>query len=165
MSPSAVRPFLNSSTLALSALTFLPSASLLLPSSSAWNRRFSSRMTCPSLAPFTVSSTCLPTQSSVKVTFLPNSFSSSGTTGLRLYFGLGFPSGRPRCDMRMTALAPCSMAYLMVGSAPTMRWLLVILSPSRGTLKSTCASNQCPIPLENKQRLVSDLRGQGRACP
>lgn len=92
-----------------------------------------------------MSSTCLPTQSSVKVTFLPNSFSSSGTTGLRLYFGLGFPSGRPRWDMRMTALAPLSMAYLIVGRAPTMRWLLVILSPSRGTLKSTCGEDQISI--------------------
>ena len=38
----------------------------------------------------------------------------------------------------MTALAPLSMAYLMVGRAPTMRCLLVIfLSESSGTLKST----------------------------
>ena len=39
----------------------------------------------------------------------------------------------------MTALAPLSMAYLMVGTAPAIRWLLVMfLSESRGTLKSTC---------------------------
>lgn len=36
------------------------------------------------------------------------------------------------------ALAPWSPAYLMVGRAPTMRWLFVIfLSESSGTLKST----------------------------
>jgi hypothetical protein len=137
MSPRAVSPFLNSSTFALSALTFLPSASFELPSSSAWKRRFSSRMTCPFSALLTVSSTSLPTQSFVKITLLPSSFSSSGTTGLRLYFGFAFPSGRPRCDMRMTALAPFSTAYLIVGRAPTIRWLFVILSPSSGTLKST----------------------------
>lgn len=42
--------------------------------------------------------------------------------------------------MRITALAPWSMAYFIVGSAPTMRWVLVTLelvSLSRGTLKST----------------------------
>ena len=50
----------------------------------------------------------------------------------------------------MTALAPFSMAYLMVGSAPTMRWLLVMFfSASRGTLKSTCESYQEPIVAGN----------------
>ena len=39
----------------------------------------------------------------------------------------------------MTALAPWSMAYLIVGTAPAIRWVFVtFLSESRGTLKSTC---------------------------
>jgi hypothetical protein len=138
-SPRAVKPFLNFSTSALSALTFFPSESFELPSSSAWKRKFSSRITCPPLAPLTVSSTSLPTQSLVKMTSLPNSFSNSATTGFKLYFGLALPSGRPRCDIKMTAFAPLSTAYLIVGRAPAIRWLFVIfLSPSRGTLKSTC---------------------------
>src|SRR5690606_36128510 len=77
--------------------------------------------------------------SGAKVTLLPSSFSSSGTTGFSEYLGLTLPSGRPRWDMSTTALAPLSMAYLMVGTAPTMRCgLVMFLSPSRGTLKSTC---------------------------
>jgi hypothetical protein len=40
--------------------------------------------------------------------------------------------------MRITDLAPAEMACLIVGRAPTMRWLFVILEEeSRGTLKST----------------------------
>ncbi len=138
MSPKAVKPFLNSSTLALSALTFFPSASFELPSSSAWKRRFSKRTTCPPLALLTISSTSLPTQSGAIWTLLPRSFSNSGTTGFRENFALTFPSGHPRWDIRTTALAPFSMAYLIVGTAPAIRWLFVtFLSASRGTLKST----------------------------
>ena len=41
--------------------------------------------------------------------------------------------------MRITDLAPWSMAYFIVGRAPTMRWgLVTFLSESKGTLKSTC---------------------------
>ena len=138
MSPSAVSPLRNSSTLALSALTLLPSLSTPLPSSSTWKRRFSRRTTPPLSVLLTISSTSEPTESGARVTLLPRSFSSSGTTGFSEYLGLTWPLGRPRWDMRMTAFAPWSMAYLMVGTAPTMRWGLVILSPSRGTLKSTC---------------------------
>jgi hypothetical protein len=164
-SPNAVNPFLNFSTSALSALTFLPSASLELPSSSAWKRRFSSRITCPPLAPLTVSSTSLPTQSLVKMTSLPSSFSSSATTGFKLYFELTLPSGRPRCDIKMTAFAPFSAAYLMVGRAPAMRWLFVILSPSRGTLKSTCIPIMLLAVLHHNRRKRSNLLGSRHACP
>lgn len=140
-SPSAVKPLRNSATFSLSALVLLPSLSLAEPSSSMWKRRFSKRTTPPLSVLLTMASTSEPTQSGAKVTDLPpNSFSSSGTTGCRLYLGLGLPLGRPRWDIRTTALAPLSMAYLMVGIAPAMRWLLVIfLSASRGTLKSTYA--------------------------
>jgi hypothetical protein len=139
ISPKAVKPLRNSATFSLSALTLLPSASLELPSSSAWKRKFSNRITWPPVAWLTISSTSFPTESGAMITFFPpNSFSSSGTTGLREYLGFAFPSGRPRWDMRMTALAPLSIAYLIVGTAPAIRWLLVMfLSASRGTLKST----------------------------
>ena len=117
----------------------LPSASVPLPSSSMWKRRFSSSTTSPLSALATMASTSGPTQSGAKVTLLPSCFSSTGTTGLSEYLGLTLPSGRPRCDMRITALAPLSMADLMVGMAPTMRCGLVTsLLASRGTLKSTC---------------------------
>ena len=45
----------------------------------------------------------------------------------------------------MTALAPCSMAYLIVGTAPTMRCGFVIfLEESSGTLKSTRIRTRLP---------------------
>ena len=47
--------------------------------------------------------------------------------------------------MSTTALALCSRAYLMVGKAATMRWLFVILSPSKGTLKSTRISTRLSV--------------------
>ena len=55
-----------------------------------------------------------------RVTHVSRSFSSSAATGLRVYLGLGCPSGLPRWDISTTLLAPCSSAYLMVGSAATM---------------------------------------------
>jgi len=92
----------------------------------------------PPLACRQCSSTSFPTQSSKKVTGFPSCFSTSGITGFKEYFSTFFPSGRPRWDIKMTALAPLSRAYLMVGTAPTIRWVLVTLrSALRGTLKST----------------------------
>ena len=52
-----------------------------------------------------------------KTTYFPSRFSSSATTGFMLSLGLGLPSGRPRWDMRITALAPFSKASLTVGRA------------------------------------------------
>lgn len=57
-------------------LVFLPSASLELPSSAAWNRRFSRRKTCPFLPSLTAFSTSSPTQSLRKVTGVLRSSSS-----------------------------------------------------------------------------------------
>jgi hypothetical protein len=48
MSAREVRDFLNSFTFSGSALVFLPSLSLLLPSSSMWNRKFSRSTIWPS---------------------------------------------------------------------------------------------------------------------
>lgn len=48
-------------------------------------------------------------------------FDSSFATGAKLYFLLTFPSGRPKWDMRTTAFAPLSIAYLIVGRAATIR--------------------------------------------
>ena len=47
-------------------------------------------------------------------------------TGFNVIFAFFLPSGRPRCDMRITALAPFFSASSMVGIAPTMRCGLVI---------------------------------------
>ena len=80
---------------------FLP-----LPSSSTWNRRFSSKKTCPSFPAWTAFLVSSPTQSSRKVTSRLSSSDSLVATGLSEYLELGEPSGRPRCDMRMTDLAP-----------------------------------------------------------
>lgn len=59
-----------------SPLTFFPSLSLLDPSSSAWNLRFSSKKISPSLLFLTASSVSLPTQSGRKVTGLERSSES-----------------------------------------------------------------------------------------
>ena len=52
---------------------------------------------------------------------------------------------------------PCSSAYLIVGSAATMRWLLVIapVALSCGTLKSTRISTR--FPLRFRSRMVLNL--------
>lgn len=61
-----------------------------------------------------------------------------GDDGLERVLGVGLAVGAARCDMSTTDLAPCSRAYLMVGTAPTMRCgLVTFLFSSRGTLKST----------------------------
>lgn len=156
----------NSATFSLSALVLLPSLSLAEPSSSMWKRRFSRRTTSPLPALLTMPSTSEPTQSGAKVTDLPSSFSSSGTTGFRLYLGLGLPLGRPKWDIRTTVLAPLSRACLMVGMAPAMRWLLVtFLSASRGTLKSTCPTSNCQIhvlALDTLENCPSSSSSPGR---
>jgi hypothetical protein len=82
-SPSFVRPWRNSCTLAGSALVLLPSLSLEEPSSSMWKRRFSSRMTEPSEALEMACSTSGPTQSLTKMTFFESCDSSSAATGSR----------------------------------------------------------------------------------
>jgi len=102
------------------------SCSIPLPSSSTCHRKFSSTMMEPSAGLAHAASTSAPTQLSRNVTGLPISSPSLSATGLRVIDGFGRPSGRPRCDMRITALAPFSRASLIVGMAPTMRCVLVI---------------------------------------
>lgn len=65
-------------------LTFLPSLSLELPSSSAWNRKFSSKKISPSLLFLTASSVSLPTQSGRKVTGLLRSSESLSACDFRV---------------------------------------------------------------------------------
>ncbi|KAH9426564.1 hypothetical protein DERP_002663 [Dermatophagoides pteronyssinus] len=55
------------------------------------------------------------------VTFLFNKRLISSATGRNEYFVLRKPSGRPRWLINTTALAPFSKAYLIVGSAATIR--------------------------------------------
>ena len=47
-------------------------------------------------------------------------FLSASATGLRENLGFGFPSGLPRWLIRTTDLAPCSSAYLIVGTAASI---------------------------------------------
>mmetsp|Transcript_19914 Transcript_19914/g.66985 ORF Transcript_19914/g.66985 Transcript_19914/m.66985 type:complete len:248 (+) Transcript_19914:1097-1840(+) len=139
-SPSLARDARKASTAAFSALTFSPLASTPLPSSSKWKRRFSRRITEPGAGEAQAASTSGPTQSERKVTGFPRRPSRALATGAMEYFSTLLPSGRPRCDMRTTLLAPLSRQYLMVGRAPSMRAVLVILDGSAlscGTLKST----------------------------
>ena len=56
-----------------------------------------------------------PTQSSAKATGAQRRAASASATGRRLMSGTRLPSGRPRCDIRMT-FAPFLRRYLMVGS-------------------------------------------------
>ena len=50
-------------------------------------------------------------------THLPITFLSSSATGLSEYWGSALPSGRPRWLIKIIALAPLSIACLMVGTA------------------------------------------------
>ena len=89
------------------------------------------------------------------IIYLPSKRSYSSATGAREYFSTTLPSGRPRWLIVTTLRAPLSNIYRMVGRAATILrdveesqwardenrytylWLLVIVLPSRGTLKST----------------------------
>mmetsp|Transcript_8416 Transcript_8416/g.19661 ORF Transcript_8416/g.19661 Transcript_8416/m.19661 type:complete len:253 (-) Transcript_8416:4-762(-) len=145
-SPFLARDSRNLVTSSSVALNGLPSSSTPLPSSSTWKRTFSRTMMDPSAGLAQAASTSAPTQSERKVTGLPMSSPSLSAMGLRENFGLARPSGRPRWDMRITALAPLSRASLIVGMAPLILWLLVMLPClSWGTLKSTRMSTLLPL--------------------
>ena len=73
----------------------------------------------------------------IKYTYFPSSFFSSSATGFKENFSFLCPFGRPRWLIRTTDFAPLSRPYLIVGRAPTIRWLFVISLPFKGTLKST----------------------------
>mmetsp|Transcript_37584 Transcript_37584/g.120479 ORF Transcript_37584/g.120479 Transcript_37584/m.120479 type:complete len:234 (+) Transcript_37584:864-1565(+) len=137
----------KAATLSLSALTFSPAASTPLPSSSTWKRTFSSRMTEPGAGSAHAASTSSPQQSVRKVTGFSMSFSSALATGASVNLGTTLPSGRPRWDARTTDLAPFSRQYLIEGSAPSMRAVLVMMVGSAlscGTLKSTRMKTRLP---------------------
>ena len=63
--------------------------------------------------------------------------------GRRLMSGTRLPSGRPRCDIRMT-FAPLSFRYLIVGSDSRRRLSLSTTPSFRGTLKSTRTMTRLP---------------------
>ena len=73
-------------------------------------------------------------------------FLQFAATGFMLISAFGLPFGRPRWEARMTP-APCSSAYLMVGSEARMRLSLVISCPplASGTLKSTRMKTRFPL--------------------
>mmetsp|Transcript_15516 Transcript_15516/g.29289 ORF Transcript_15516/g.29289 Transcript_15516/m.29289 type:complete len:227 (-) Transcript_15516:138-818(-) len=117
----------NAATFSLSALILLPSGSTPLPSSSTWNRRFSKRMTVPGAGSAQVASTSAPQQSLQNVTGLPSFSSRILATGAKENFSTTLPSGRPKCEAKTMDFAPFSRTFLMVGSAPSMRCVFVIL--------------------------------------
>mmetsp|Transcript_6971 Transcript_6971/g.8397 ORF Transcript_6971/g.8397 Transcript_6971/m.8397 type:complete len:260 (+) Transcript_6971:721-1500(+) len=123
-----------------------PSSCLMpLPSSSACQRRFSRTMMEPGTGSAHDASTSAPTQLERNVTGFSRSSPSLSATGFSVIDCCGHPSGRPRCDMSTTDLAPFPSAISMVGNAPTIRWAFVMLpSLSCGTLKSTRISTRLP---------------------
>ena len=86
-----------------------------------------------------------PTQSSRNFTGLPSSSASLSATGLSENFATFWPSGRPRW-LASTTEPPFSRMYRIVGSAATMRSVLVIAPVvlSCGTLKSTRTRTRLP---------------------
>src|ERR1039457_3278002 len=78
-----------------------------------------------------------PKQSGACLTFLPSSSPRRLEAGAMVYLTFFSPLGRPRWEAS-TTFAPCSIAYLIVGTAPAMRVSSVMLPLSSwGTLKST----------------------------
>ena len=131
MSPSSESAFANTGSFLVSPATYLT---------------FSMRSISPALrsfaAAFTLSSTT--TSEGTNLTSFPVSSASLFATGARLNSGFGSPLGLPRCDMSTTD-APCSRRYSMLGRAALMRMSSVILSPSRGTLKSHLITALLPV--------------------
>mmetsp|Transcript_9355 Transcript_9355/g.18722 ORF Transcript_9355/g.18722 Transcript_9355/m.18722 type:complete len:209 (+) Transcript_9355:587-1213(+) len=120
-SPSFDSDSRKATTCSSVGLNAVPSAFTPLPSSSAWKRRFSRTMMEPSAGLAHAASVSAPTHDGRNVTGLLRSSPRRSATGFRVIFSFGLPSGRPKCDIRMTALAPPSSALLIVGIAPTMR--------------------------------------------
>mmetsp|Transcript_25187 Transcript_25187/g.76449 ORF Transcript_25187/g.76449 Transcript_25187/m.76449 type:complete len:256 (+) Transcript_25187:1189-1956(+) len=163
-SPSFASDSRNALTFSGSAFTLAPDSSTPLPSSSTWYRRFSRRMSEPGAGSAHAASTSVPTQSFRNVTGFPAMVSRHLATGASENSGLGSPSGRPRCDMRITALAPLSRQCLIVGMAPSMRAVLVMTDGSFlscGTLKSTRMRTRLPFTSTSLiETLLSDMRGK-----
>mmetsp|Transcript_2467 Transcript_2467/g.6641 ORF Transcript_2467/g.6641 Transcript_2467/m.6641 type:complete len:286 (+) Transcript_2467:292-1149(+) len=120
-SPSFPSDAWNAAVSASDALVFSPLSSTPLPSSSTWKRRFSSRITDPLAGSAHAASTSEPQQSFRNVTGLPSFSPRIFATGASENFSTTQPSGRPKCEARTTDFAPFSRAYLIVGSAPSMR--------------------------------------------
>ena len=82
-------------------------------------------------------------QSVAKPTGRPSNSATFVETDFRLYFGFTCPFGRPRCEARI-AVAPCSSAYVIVGSDARMRVSSPTTPFSIGTLKSTRMNTRFP---------------------
>ena len=100
----------------------------------------------PSLSLSTASTTWGPIQSAAISTGEARISERRLATGASLSPSTTFPPGRPRCEQRIT-LASLSVRYLMVGSTFLMRVssLMVPVSISKGTLKSTRTSTRFPL--------------------
>ena len=95
---------------------------------------------------------------------------SASATGRRLMSGTRFPSGRPRCDIRMT-FALFSRRYLMVGSDSLSRLSLSTLPSLSGTLKSTRTMTRLPATARSSTNsflpvlmVEAGLAGEGAGC-
>ncbi len=115
-------------------------------------RQFSSRTTWPG-------ATCTPfsTQPAISGTSRPSSSARRRATGASESSGLNSPStGRPRCDVTMTA-APASSAALIAGTDARMRVSSVIAPLSScGTLRSARIKTRLPASLPSA--IKSDRR-------
>src|SRR5262249_9144507 len=129
-------------------------------SSSAWNRRFSSRSTSPSSRLETIRSTSAPTQSGTNCTGFSSNSLKRSATGFRLYFGSGLPLGRPRCDARMSR-PPCCKTYRIEGSAASMRVSSVTVPSRSGTLKSTRINTRLPGKSRSEMESLFTILSQG----
>mmetsp|Transcript_73045 Transcript_73045/g.129370 ORF Transcript_73045/g.129370 Transcript_73045/m.129370 type:complete len:229 (-) Transcript_73045:35-721(-) len=130
----------KSLTAAGSAFILLPSASFPLPSSSMCQRKLFIKITEPGAGSAHAASTSGPKQDESKVTGLPSFSSRIFATGAMENCSTTFPLGRPMWDARTTDFAPLSSTALMVGRAPSIRAVLVMIVGSFlswGTLKST----------------------------
>src|SRR5262245_19956200 len=121
-------------------------------SSSAWKRRFSSRIASPGRIRFTASSVPMPRASPVTGTFRRRSWLRRWPTGRSRRPSWTLPSGRPRWLARMT-LAPSLRSVTIVGRAARIRESSVTLPSASGTLKSTRTKTR--LPAASKSRMVS----------
>jgi len=84
---------------------------------------------------------------------------SFSAIGLRVSAASGLPSGRPRWDMRITALAPFLSARSMVGMAPTMRCAERGSAGARSAKGEACTGYSAARQLSPRLRAGAALAG------
>src|SRR5699024_10478875 len=96
-----------------------------------------------------------PTVSAAKATSAPSSSPRRAATGAREYRGSGSPFGRPR-GAHTTTRAPTSTSRVIVGSEARIRPSSVMVSPSRGTLRSERTRTRLPRRSPRSARVFTD---------